>query len=146
MSFLFAYLYFVFSISQVPHSYPENPELSRWCKRQRYQYKLYLEGKKESAMTKERVTLLQNINFVWDLHSSAWNEKFRELKEFAKRHGHCSVFPGLNPKLLTWAKAQRHQYRLLMDGQSSQMTMQRLKDLESIGFEWASSTPNGKEK
>ena len=42
----------------VPHTYKENLPLARWVKRQRYQYKLMMEGK-PSTMTEERVSLLE---------------------------------------------------------------------------------------
>lgn len=91
--------------SQVPHTYKENPPLARWVKRQRYQYKLKVEGK-ISTMTDERVALLENIGFIWDSHAAAWAEKLQELKEYTKLRGDCNVpstYPG-NPQLATWVK------------------------------------------
>ena len=91
--------------SQVPHTYKDNPPLARWVKRQRYQYKLKVEGKM-STMTDERVQLLENIGFIWDSHAAAWAEKLHELKDYARQRGDCNVpstFPD-NPQLATWVK------------------------------------------
>lgn len=123
--------------SQVPHTYKENPALARWVKRQRYQYKLKVDGKM-STMTDERITLLENIGFIWDSHAAAWAEKLYELKDFTRRRGHCNVpstFPE-NPQLATWVKCQRRQYKLLRDDKVSNMTVDRILELEKVGFVW----------
>jgi hypothetical protein len=107
----------------VPHTFPPNPALARWVKRQRYQYKLMTSGQ-QSTMTRERVKALEDIGFVWDSHGQA--------------HGDCNVpsnYPP-NPQLATWVKCQRRQYKLYWEGSSSNMTLERISDLEKIGFEW----------
>lgn len=137
---------------QVPHTYKENPPLARWVKRQRYQYKLKVEGKM-STMTDERVQLLENIGFIWDSHAAAWAEKLHELKDYARQRGDCNVpstYPE-NPQLATWVKCQRRQYKLLRDGKTSNMTVDRILELEKVGFVWEvrktwEHTPNGMER
>lgn len=121
----------------VPHTYKENLPLARWVKRQRYQYKLMMEGK-SSTMTEERVRALEDIGFVWDSQGAAWGERLDELKEFRKIYLHCNVPSNFseNPQLATWVKCQRRQYKLHMEGKPSNMTAQRIQELESIGFEW----------
>jgi hypothetical protein len=106
-------------------------------KRQRYQYKLKADGQM-STMTDERITLLENIGFIWDSHAAAWAEKLYELKDFHRERGHCNVpstYPE-NPQLATWVKCQRRQYKLLRDGKTSNMTMDRIVELENVGFVW----------
>lgn len=122
---------------QVPHLYPPNPSLARWVKRQRYSYKVLKEGK-ASSMTLERIAALEGIGFVWDSQSAAWEDRFRDLTAFRYTHGHCNVpsrFGG-NPKLATWVKCQRRQYRAYREGRHSTMTTERISNLESIGFQW----------
>lgn len=121
----------------VPHTYKENLPLARWVKRQRYQYKLMVEGK-SSTMTEERVTALEEIGFIWDSQGAAWGERLEELKEFRSIYMHCNVPSNYseNPQLATWVKCQRRQYKLHMEGKPSNMTAQRIRDLETIGFEW----------
>jgi len=121
----------------VPHTYHENLALARWVKRQRYQYKLMMEGK-SSTMTQDRVKALEDIGFVWDSQGAAWGERLGELQEFRKTYMHCNVPSNFsdNPRLATWIKCQRRQYKLYMEGKPSNMTPQRIQHLENLGFEW----------
>lgn len=95
-------------ISQVPHCYKKNIGLARWVKRQRYQYKLMVDGK-QTTMTDERVKLLEDVGFIWDSHAATWEERLNELREFRRIHGDCNVPSSYaeNPKLATWIKCQR---------------------------------------
>jgi hypothetical protein len=123
---------------QVPHAYEENPALARWVKRQRYQYKLLKEGK-PSTMTQERIKALEDIGFIWDSHNSAWEERVAELRRFKKRHGHCNVPSSYkeNMRLATWVKCQRRQYKLFWQGKASNITLERIEQLQELGFEWS---------
>eukprot|EP00525_Craspedostauros_australis_P011548 CAMPEP_0198113574 /NCGR_PEP_ID=MMETSP1442-20131203/5207_1 /TAXON_ID= /ORGANISM="Craspedostauros australis, Strain CCMP3328" /LENGTH=517 /DNA_ID=CAMNT_0043770703 /DNA_START=186 /DNA_END=1739 /DNA_ORIENTATION=- len=121
----------------VPHTFEENPALARWVKRQRYQYKLKNECK-QSTMTDDRVKTLENVGFIWDSHSAAWFDRLNELGDYKKGHGNCNVpsnYPA-NPQLATWVKCQRRQYKLFWDGKTSNMTLERISELEKLGFEW----------
>ena len=96
------------SNSQVPHCYQKNIGLARWVKRQRYQYKLMIDGH-QSTMTEERVKLLEDIGFIWDSHAATWEERLNELREYKRINGDCNVPSSYekNPKLATWIKCQR---------------------------------------
>lgn len=50
----------------VPSRFAENRQLAVWVKRQRRQYKFYMEDK-PSSMTPERIHRLEMIGFEWDL-------------------------------------------------------------------------------
>jgi Helicase associated domain len=121
----------------VPHTFNDNLALARWVKRQRYQYKLMMEGK-ASTMTPERVKALEDLGFVWDSQGAAWGDRLHELEHFRKTYMHCNVPSNFsdNPRLATWIKCQRRQYKLYMEGKPSNMTPQRIQHLESLGFEW----------
>lgn len=121
----------------VPHTYRENLPLARWVKRQRYQYKLMMEGK-PSTMTEDRVRALEEIGFVWDSQGAAWEERLDELREFCSVFHHCNVPSNYNenPQLATWVKCQRRQYKLHVEGKPSNMTTLRVQQLEGLGFEW----------
>lgn len=121
----------------VPHTFNENLPLARWVKRQRYQYKLMVEGK-PSTMTEERVTALQDIGFVWDSQGAAWEERLAELMDFVRIFAHANVPSNYaeNPQLATWVKCQRRQYKLFIENKPSNMTQERINKLESLGFEW----------
>ena len=121
----------------VPHTYQENLALARWVKRQRYQYKLMLENK-ATTMTPERVKALSEIGFVWDSQGAAWGDRLGELQQFRQHYKHCNVPSNFidNPRLATWIKCQRRQYKLYKENKPSNMTPQRIQHLESLGFEW----------
>jgi Helicase associated domain len=109
--------------------------LSKWIRRQRYQYKLLQQGK-HSTLTQERVAALQEIGFVWHSHESAWDEKYQELVEFYHCHGHVRV-PCVyreNPPLSVWVQSQRRQYRHFLRGQRSFLTQERRNKLLQLGF------------
>lgn len=127
----------------VPHDNAKYTMLSRWVRRQRYQYKLKQEGKK-STMTDSRLQKLNAIAFVWDSHAATWSERLFELVDYLRENGDCNV-PAtyqLNTPLSTWVKCQRRQYRLFQKGSPSNMTLDRIKALDRLGFEWDRS--NGK--
>jgi hypothetical protein len=92
----------------VPINYKENPHLSRWAKRQRYQWKLKQEGK-PSAMTDSRYALLEDLGFLWDVRHTTWDSRYRELLQFHAIHGHCHVSINCNefPKLVSLYKHER---------------------------------------
>lgn len=121
----------------VPQHTHINKTLSRWVKRQRYQYKLRLEGK-PSNMTRERMKALEDVGFVWDSHSAVWEERFGELQEFHRQYNHCNVPTTYkeNPKLAAWVKCQRRQYKIKKTGKVSNLNKERLEKLEALGFEW----------
>ncbi len=123
----------------VPHTYPAKPHLARWVKRQRRQYKLRLEGNKNSTMTEERINILNDIGFVWDSHEVIWNERFSQLIAYKEKFGHCRVpsYCKECPQLASWVKCQRRQYKLFWEqGKGSSMNLDRIKLLNSIGFIW----------
>ena len=73
-----------------------------------------------------------------DTNSRDWSEKFPELLEFKKKHGHCSVpsnFPQ-NPSLAAWVIDQRLQYKAKLEEKPSYMTEERVTALQQIGFVW----------
>jgi Helicase associated domain len=121
----------------VPYTYQENLALARWVKRQRYQYKLMLE-QKATTMTAERVKALDEIGFVWDSQGAAWGDRLGELQQFRQLFKHCNVPSNYfdNPRLATWIKCQRRQYKLYIENKPSNMTSQRIQHLTSLGFEW----------
>lgn len=121
----------------VPNSFHENPTLAQWVKRQRYQYKLKQEGKR-STVSDERVTVLEDIGFIWDSHKVVWEERLEELLEYKMQNGNCNVpsrYTG-NRQLAIWVKRQRRQYKFYCSNKPSSMTKQRIARLEAVGFEW----------
>lgn len=105
---------------------------------QRKQYKLHQDGK-QSSITIERITLLNQLGFAWNAQHAAWNTHMNNLKLFRNENGHCHV--PLNhavfPKLGLWVKEQRRHYSLMKkQDPSSHMTAARAAELDAIGFCW----------
>jgi hypothetical protein len=120
----------------VPHNYMANLELARWVKRQRYQYKLLQEGK-VSSMTEERAAALGSIGFVWDSQGATWRERLNDLISFRLKHNHCNVPSNFHDRqLASWVKCQRRQFKIYTEGKRSNMTPERIQELEEICFEW----------
>jgi hypothetical protein len=70
--------------------------------------------------------------------ASAWEARLSELADYRKIHGHCNVPANYSEKskLGNWVSTQRTQYRLHLEGKTSSMTLSRIQELESLGFEW----------
>ena len=130
----------------IPHSDEENLSLSRWVKRQRYQYKRFCEGK-PTRLDRQRVESLESIGFVWDPQRASWYRRFSELCKFRQDFGHCKV-PSYysNKQLVSWVKCQRRQRKLFLQGKRSCMTAERIDKLESIGFSWAVPSGQGSKR
>ena len=124
--------------SSVHHNDASKKGLARWIKRQRYQYKL-LHGRKTSTMTEERIEALHLLNFVWDSHGTAWDDRIQELKLFKDTNQHCNVPYNYlaNKTLASWIKYQRRQYRLMERGGKSNISSERICQLKSLGFQFS---------
>ncbi len=129
--------------SRIPVRFNQNPPLSQWAKRQRYQWKLKYEGK-HSTLSDSRETQLSMVGFLWDIRTTVWEEKYAALQQFQRRNGHLNVPIACQeyPKLGTWVKSQRRQWKLLSIGQRSCMTIARARKLDAIGFCWETSIHN----
>jgi hypothetical protein len=71
---------------------------------------------------------------------SAWEDHLNELADYHKLYGHCNVPYNYSGKsqLGKWVANQRTKYSLQVKGKVSPMTPSRIKELESLGFEWDS--------
>lgn len=136
----------------IPRRYKPNPSLGHFVAKQRFQYKLFKEGK-PSSMSVERINLLNSLNFEWNVLEALWMERFRELQEYQQKHGNCLVPESYaaNPGLGLWVTNQRAQYRRLirLDSKSSAassstsnknaMTSHRIRLLNQLDFEFSLS-------
>merc|ERR1711933_204813 len=67
----------------------------------------------------------------------SWKEMLQSLKRYRKIHGNCNVPKGYkNKKLVRWTNLQRRQYKLFFDGKVSDMTVERIFELENLDFDW----------
>lgn len=58
----------------VPSSYPANQKLATWVKFQRQQYRRYEKGDYSSYLTKERIAVLDDLDFVWNINVTTVDE------------------------------------------------------------------------
>ena len=72
------------------------------------------------------------------LQTGLWKERFQDLLDFQKEHGHLFVPHkyAKNLQLAQWVKRQRYQYRLKKMGQHNTLSDDREKLLEGAGFIW----------
>ena len=148
-----------FSHCSVPIKYSANPKLGRWVSNQRNHYRLYQERKpspltedrirmeeeKPTYVTVEQIRALNGIGFDWGTSQTDWSVRFQQLCEFKEQFGHCLVPQqyAANPKLRRWVDTQRRNYRLYQERKPSHMTEDRIRDLESVGFEAISHIVTG---
>ena len=121
----------------VPQQHAANPKLGKWVSIQRNRYKDNTE-EKSTSMIAERIRALNGIGFEWETSAFIWSLRFQQLCEFKVQFGH-SVVPrqyAANPKLGKWVSIQRSNYRLHQEGKPSHMTGERIRELESVEFEW----------
>jgi hypothetical protein len=74
-------------------------------------------------------------------YEALWNKRFEELKQFWRDHGHSNVPRGYdkNKALASWVSNQRHKYKNYVGKKGAgigSMIQERIKKLESVGFEW----------
>lgn len=110
----------------MPARWPENQTLATWVVAQR-QYK------RLQQLPKERIELLDKLGFNWTPKSHGWRERFLELLEYKRLHGDCNVPQNWeeNPKLARWVSAQR------LERSRGELSDERFRQLDKIGFEWA---------
>jgi hypothetical protein len=126
----------------VPQKYPQ---LGSWVETQRGQYRMHLEGK-ASKMTTFRIKALESLGFEWHVTWATWEDRLSELADYRKIHGNCNVPRNYNKnvKLATWVGNQRAHYRWKLEGKTTWMTLSRIQELDSMGFEWKPSARRGK--
>ena len=96
--------------------------LSSWVFKQRRYYK-------HSKLSKDKIALLNSIDFVWDPEDEDWQKNYRDLKEFKKKYGHLKQKFGVF--LYRWVRTQNLNYH------EKKLLQNRIDLLESIeGWEW----------
>jgi hypothetical protein len=121
----------------VPKNCSENSKLAYWVGTQKTQYRFHREGKR-SSLTLSRIQELEGLGFEWRSHGATWEERLSELANYRRIHGHCNVPKSISEHatLGNWVAKQRSNYGLQLEGKKSNMTLPRIQELESLGFEW----------
>ena len=124
--------------SNVPSIFPQNQALANWVKRTRSQYKLFHQQTSHnqhtgSTLTKERVELLNRLDFQTNLRAVSWQQQYDKLVAFHETHGHIRVTVRDDPSLCTWIKRQRKHYRdFCVNGGEGFMTAERIQKLLAV--------------
>jgi len=129
--------------AMVPNRHKADCALGAWVKAQRYEMKKKKEGKK-SALTDERIYLLEELGFVWSpkakelIGTELWLKRYGELKAYQAEYGDTEVPKNHPPNkpLGNWVITQRHQRKRMDTGKKSEMTKERIQLLDEITFKW----------
>jgi DNA-binding transcriptional regulator YiaG len=91
-------------------------------------------AKKQNLLTKAKIQELDQIGFTWSIDlRHPWEQRFKELEAFKRKHGHCNVprsYP-LNQQVAYWVDKLRSSKR---KGKLDKTTIRRLDEL---GFCWS---------
>jgi superfamily II DNA or RNA helicase len=111
--------------SDVPRDYANDPQLAVWVRSQRRE-------NDRGGLSRQRVELLEQLNFVWDPHEAQWRDMFQRLKAHKREHGHCNVVRGYasDPQLALWVKKQREAKK------RGRLPVERVDMLEQLGLAW----------
>ena len=110
----------------VPNRYPENPALGGWCRTQRKRYK-------KNLISGDKIKLLEEIGFIWDILTYQWNKNYDALVCFKSIHGHCNVPYNYseNRVLAKWCDTQRQAFK------NNKLAQDKIKQLDDLGFSWS---------
>lgn len=110
----------------VSASDPEHGRLGQWVSSQRYR-------KRIGALQQDKVDALDKLGFVWSAADHTWQTMFRQLLEYAKKHGTTNIPErcAKNQKLSNWVHNQRHRKKI------GRLAPARVRQLEGIGFCWS---------
>ncbi len=125
-----------FSHCRVPQNWKENNSLAHWVKTQRLDYA-------NGELPRDRIVLLEKIQFEWKVDRGTWDERFADLCAFKSRFGHTRVSVKWleDPLLGGWVVRQRYAYR------KSTLEDEYIQRLNAIDFEWDGRTlPDGIER
>ena len=139
--------------TRVPHVYPKNPKLGRWCHHIKLSFKKLEQGEKPMIKVKqEHIEKLNAINFQWkirflvatnkDDNEDDFDTQLVKLKAFKDTNGHCDVKRHCNTdndNLAYWVASLRSSYRQLRQGERPIMKLneKQISLLNDLGFDWS---------
>jgi len=92
-----------------------------------------------AQLSREKVDLLQKIEFQWGSHSNYWDRRFKELRDFHDKHGHCRVLKREHPQLGVFVQNLRKEYKRSVMGKESSLTDDRVEALRAIDFDFGTN-------
>lgn len=98
-----------------------------WLSAQRVSYR-------QNRLSESKIFLLELLGISWNPiqnNEARWDEQFSKILAFKIKNGHCNVPRRELPDPGIWVSAQRTAFRI------GRLSEDRIKKLESIGFEWS---------
>ena len=115
----------------VPKNHPHR-HLAEFVANLRNQYK-------NNTLKSERLKILRDLNFCFNVHNERWESKYRglcEVLEEKERSGEeLTLVRKVDKKLYKWVERQRQLYSRRMRNQTSCMTDDRIRRLTEIGID-----------
>lgn len=85
------------------------------------------------------IKVLNLIKFRWkNSHRDKWNKSFDELVKYHSIHNNCNV-PCNVPHLGEWVNNKRQSKKIYNAGKKCGLTVERINELNTLGFEWSLS-------
>jgi hypothetical protein len=109
-----------------------DPDLGSWVSKQRQSYK-------RGKLAPEKLHALNCIEFTWSTSEADWDDKFNQLCEWKRIHGHVIV-PFNEGGLGWWSNTQRQSKR------KGKLIRERELRLQEVGFVWNPSDRRAQSK
>ena len=119
------------------HADYRGEKLGMWINKQRSDYMLRGTEKENTDFTEERISALEAIGMVWDVHKFKWDRMYEIAKRYYLYFGHLNVkhteeFE--NVKLGSWIVNQRSAYR--KQSGRKPLSEEQIEALNKIGMKW----------
>jgi len=144
------------------------PGLYDWIHCQRKAYKKWQANDSRCLMHESWIKKLNDLGFDWapskneeftkmtrQKHSNRfailWNQHYEDLKKYHTKHGHCYVprnsdCSDEDKVLASWVHVQRKNMKKHDEGKNTPLTVERIKLLDDIDFDWAPAKTGGMQK
>jgi superfamily II DNA or RNA helicase len=107
----------------VPRFHPSG--LGAWVHNQRH-------IRNTSIMPNDRIKQLEEIGFNWNPQDEQWEVAFDKLIEYKKKHGHINA----SQRDVTGVGRWSHQQRMNRKKGKELLSVEQIRRLDEIGFEW----------
>ena len=126
---------------KVPFKYPDNPKLGFWVGAQKKKFASMKAGRNGQKIKPERIVALDRLGLDWGKKfpsPPSWDEMYERVKEYSKSSGNCNVpLHASSPTpLAKWCTYQRAEYKRHRRGRDSLITLDQIRLLNEIGFNW----------
>jgi superfamily II DNA or RNA helicase len=82
--------------------------------------------KNKGILSKKRISMLEEIGFVWSVLDHNWMKNFNNLKKYLELND--NIYPSTNNRLYFWVKSQRDKFI------RNKLTLNQIDKLKEIGF------------